>query len=257
MGQYPGIAGKVALVTGAASGIGRAIATLAAREGASVVLMDVDEELLAQAVADIRAEGGQAIGVIGDVSIPADCQRAVATAAETFGGLHLLFPNAGVALIASVVDASVTDIERTIDINLKGVVLICKYAIPHILASGGGAIVTTGSEMALAADPANPIYDATKAGVVMLTKSMALDLIKQGIRVNSVCPGVTNTRLLQREVETSPDPAAREAENNAWAPIGRVADPMEIARPALFLASEGASFMVGSAVLVDGGFTSK
>jgi len=257
MGQYVGIAGKVALVTGAASGIGRAIATLVAREGASVVLMDVAEELLAQAVADIRTEGGQAVGVIGDVSSPADCERAVATAAETFGGLHLLFPNAGVALIASVVDASVTDIERTIDINLKGVVLICKYAIPHILASGGGAIVTTGSEMAFAADPANPIYDATKAGVVMLTKSMALDLIKQGIRVNSVCPGVTNTRLLQREVETSPDPAAREAENNAWAPIGRVADPMEIARPALFLASEGASFMVGSAVLVDGGFTSK
>jgi NAD(P)-dependent dehydrogenase (short-subunit alcohol dehydrogenase family) len=239
-------------------GIGRAIAMLAAEEGANVTIMDVDAEALSSTVEDIRRAGGTAIGVTGDVRRPEDCQRAVATAVEAHGGLHLLFPNAGVALIASVDEAAVEDIERTIDINLKGIILICKYAIPHLKKVGkGAAIVTTGSEMAFAADPANPVYDATKAGVVMLTKSMALDLIQYGIRVNSVCPGVTNTPLLQREVDTSPDPVQRAAENAAWAPIGRIADPMEIAHPALFLASEGASFMVGAAVLVDGGFTAK
>lgn len=257
MGNYIGIEGKSAVVTGGAQGIGKAIATLAAREGAKVTILDINQEALADTVNEIVAEGGQAVGFVGDVSVAEDCQRAVSLAVSTYGGLNLLFANAGVALIASVDEASVEDITRTLDINLKGMILIAKYAIPHLKAAGGGAIVTTGSEMAFAADPANPVYVASKGGVVMLTKSMALDLIKYNIRVNSVCAGVTNTPLLQKEVDTSPDPVQRAAENAAWAPIGRIADPMEIAHPALFLASDAASFMVGSAVLVDGGFTAK
>ncbi|HTI13497.1 MAG TPA: glucose 1-dehydrogenase [Dictyobacter sp.] len=256
MGRY-GIEGRVALVTGGAKGIGEAIATLSAQEGAKVVVMDYDGTALDATVARLRAEGYEVTGVVGDVSKAADCKRAVDTAVETYGTLNILFPNAGVPLIASVKDVEIADVDRVVDINLKGMIYICKYAIPELIKAGGGAIVTTGSEMAFAADPANPIYDASKAGVVMLTKSMALDLIQYKIRVNSVCPGVTNTPLLQQEVETSPDPVQREAENNAWAPIGRVADPMEIAHPALFLASDMASFMVASTVLVDGGFTAK
>lgn len=256
MGRY-GIEGRVALVTGGAKGIGQAIATLCAQEGASVVIMDYDKEALEATVSSLRAKGHDVTGVAGDVSKPEDCKRAVDTAVQRYGKLQLLFPNAGIPLIASIMDVEPADVTRIIDINLKGMIYICKYAVPELMKAGGGAIVTTGSEMAFAADPANPVYDATKAGVVMLTKSMALDLIKYNIRVNSVCPGVTNTPLLQKEVETSPDPVAREAENNAWAPIGRVADPMEMAHPAVFLASDFASFMVGSAVLVDGGFTAK
>ncbi|HEY4386255.1 MAG TPA: glucose 1-dehydrogenase [Ktedonobacteraceae bacterium] len=256
MGRY-GIEGRVALVTGGAQGIGKAIATLCAQEGANVVIMDYDATELEATVSKLRAEQYEVTGIVGDVSKPVDCKRAVDTAVERYGKLQLLFPNAGVPLIASVMEVELADVDRVVDINLKGMIYICKYAIPELIKAGGGAIVTTGSEMAFAADPANPVYDASKAGVVMLTKSMALDLIKYNIRVNSVCPGVTNTPLLQREVETSPDPKLREEENNAWAPIGRVADPMEIAHPALFLASDMASFMVASAVMVDGGFTAK
>lgn len=255
--QYLGIAGKSALVTGGAMGIGRAIAKLAAAEGARVTILDVAAEALEETVAEIRRDGGTAVGVVGDVSNPQDCQRAVATAVNMHGGLQLLFANAGIAMIGAIDDIGLEDIHRTVDTNLKGMMFIAKYAVPYIKQSGSGAIVFTGSEMAFSADPANPVYVASKGGVVMLMKSLALDLIRYGIRVNAVCPGVTNTPLLQQEVATSPDPQQREAENLAWAPIGRVADPIEIAHPALFLASDAASFMVGSAVLVDGGFTAK
>ena len=256
MGRYS-IEGRVALVTGGAKGIGQAIATLCAEEGASVVILDYDREALDVTVTTLKSAGHEVTGVAGDVSQPEDCKRAVEVAIQQYGKLNMVFPNAGIPLIASIVDVEPNDVDRIIDINLKGVIYICKYAVPELIKAGGGAIVTTGSEMAFAADPANPVYDATKAGVVMLTKSLALDLIKYNIRVNSVCPGVTNTPLLRQEVETSPDPVQRELENNAWAPIGRVADPVEMAHPAVFMASDLASFMVGSAVLVDGGFTSR
>lgn len=257
MGQYRGIQGKSALVTGGAMGIGQAIAMLAASEGARVTIIDVHGEALDRTIADIRRAGGSAVGVVGDVSNPVDCQNAVDAAVSTYGGLQLLFANAGIAMIGAIDVVSVMDIHRTVDINLKGMMFIAKYAVPHMKHAGTGAIVFTGSEMAFAADPANPVYVASKGGVVMLMKSMALDLIPYNIRVNAVCPGVTNTPLLQQEVATSLDPAQREAENAAWAPIGRVGEPMEMAHPALFLASDAASFMVGSAVLVDGGFTAK
>lgn len=257
MGHYLGISGKSALVTGGALGIGQAIAKLAASEGVQVTILDVNAFALQETVDAIRSAGGVAIGVVGDVSKPEDCQRAVATAVQSHGSLQLLFANAGIAMIGAIDSLSLEDIHRTVDINLKGMMFIAKFAVPHIKAAGSGAIVFTGSEMAFAADPANPVYVASKGGVVMLMKSMALDLIQYGIRVNAVCPGVTNTPLLQQEVATSPDPAQREAENAAWAPIGRIGEPSEMAHPALFLASEAASFMVGSAVLVDGGFTAK
>jgi NAD(P)-dependent dehydrogenase (short-subunit alcohol dehydrogenase family) len=222
-----------------------------------VVILDTAADALNATVEDIGREGCTALGVLGDVSQPRDCERAVADAVRAHGGLDLLFANAGIAMLGAVDEVALEDIHRTVDINLKGMMFIAKYAVPHLKQSASAAIVFTGSEMAFAADPANPVYVASKGGVVMLMKSLALDLIRFNIRVNAVCPGVTNTALLQQEVATSPDPAAREAENRAWAPIGRVAEPMEIAHPALFLASEAASFMVGSAVLVDGGFTAK
>lgn len=252
-----GIAGKSALVTGGALGIGQAIAQLAAAEGASVTIIDVNENALEATVDAIRTQGGTAIGVVGDVSRPEDCQKAVEAAVSVHGGLNLLFANAGIAMVGAIDAVSVEDIHRTVDINLKGMMFIAKYAVPYIKCAGSGSIVLTGSEMAFAADPANPVYVASKGGVVMLMKSMALDLIKYGIRVNAVCPGVTDTPLLQQEVATSPDPVQREAENAVWAPIGRIAEPIEMAHPALFIASDAASFMVGSAVVVDGGFTAR
>lgn len=252
-----GIAGQSALVTGGALGIGQAIAQLAAAEGAAVTIVDINEDALEATVDAIRTQGGTAIGVVGDVSRPQDCQKAVEAAVSAHGGVNLLFANAGIAMIGSIDAVSVEDIHRTVDINLKGMMFISKYAVPYIKCAGSGSIVFTGSEMAFAADPANPVYVASKGGVVMLMKSMALDLIKYGIRVNAVCPGVTNTPLLQQEVAASPDPEQRKAENAMWAPIGRIAEPIEMAHPALFLASDAASFMVGSAVIVDGGFTAR
>jgi 3-oxoacyl-[acyl-carrier protein] reductase len=248
--------GKVALITGAGSGIGEACAVLFAEEGARVVVADINGDAARRVAAAIAAAGHQALAVEGDVAVAADAQRMVDAAVARWGRIDVVVNNAAVQKVVESIELlSEDDWDRVIDVNLKGGFLVSKAAIPYMKAQGGGVILFTGSEMGFVADPAIPVYVASKGGVHMLMKAMAAGLIRHDIRVNAFCPGETNTPLLQSEIDTSPDPAATKAAYDAWAPIGRMAEPREQAYVALFLASDEASFVVGSTYLADGGFT--
>jgi len=248
--------GKAILVTGAGSGIGRACAELFAGEGGRVVVADINGPAAEAVAAGIRASGAEAVAVAGDVSVAADALRMVRATVESFGRIDVLHSNAGIpSIVASIELLAEDDWDRLIDVNLKGTYLLARAAVPLMKVQGGGVIIVTGSEMGFLADPQAPAYNASKGGLHMLMKSMAVNLIRHNIRVNAVCPGITNTPLLQREIETSPDPARTRTEYDAWAPIGRMAAPREIAEAALFLASDAASFVVGTTLVVDGGYT--
>lgn len=249
--------GKSALVTGGASGIGRATARLFLEEGAKVTIADIDETTLADAVAGLQRVSGDVQGVRGDVRSVADGARFVASAVERFGRLDVLFCNAGITSMSPIETLTEEEWDAVIDTNLKGQYTLVKAAVPHMKARGGGVIITMGSEMGMVAVPESPAYNASKGGVIMFTRSIALDLIRYNIRVNSLCPGVTQTPLLEREVRSSPDPEATAREQAAWAPIRRIADPSEIARGALFLATDESSFAVGSCLVLDGGYTAR
>lgn len=248
---------RVALITGGASGIGKATARLFLEEGAKVVIADLNAESLDQAVRDLKAAGEQVIGVQGDVRSMADAGAMVQAAVDTFGRLDILFCNAGITSVMPISKLTEQEWDAVIDTNLKGMFTLVKQSLPQMRAQGGGTIITMGSEMGIVAVPESPAYNASKGGVIMLTKSLALDLIRDNIRVNSLCPGITRTPLLQAEVDNSLDPEKTAAEQAAWAPIMRVADPAEIARGALFLASDDSSFAVGSCLVLDGGFTAR
>lgn len=248
--------GKIALITGAGSGIGEACAHVFAEEGARVVVEDINGDAADRVATAIRSAGFPAIAVQGDVSVAADARRMIEAAVTEWGRIDIVVNNAAVQKVVESIELlSEEDWDRVIDVNLKGGFLVSKAAIPHMKQQGGGVILFTGSEMGFIADPAIPVYVASKGGVHMLMKAMAISLIKHNIRVNAFCPGETNTPLLQSEIDNSPDPAATKAAYDAWAPIGRMADPREQAYVALFLASDEASFVVGSTFLADGGFT--
>jgi NAD(P)-dependent dehydrogenase (short-subunit alcohol dehydrogenase family) len=237
---------KVVLVTGAGSGIGQACAELFAEEGAKVVVEDIDGDAAGRVADGIRATGATAIAVQGDVSVAADAQRMVDAAVGEWGRIDVVISNAAIQKVVESIELlSEEDWDRVIDVNLKGGFLVSKAAIPCMKRQGGGVILFTGSEMGFIADPAIPVYVASKA----------ISLIKHNIRVNAFCPGETNTPLLQSEIDNSPDPEKTKAAYDAWAPIGRMASPREQACVALFLASDEASFVVGSTYLADGGFT--
>lgn len=248
--------GKIALITGAGSGIGEACAQLFAEEGARVVVEDINGEAAERVATSIRDAGFPAIAVQGDVSVAADARRMIEAAVNEWGRIDIVVNNAAVQKVVESIELlSEEDWDRVIDVNLKGGFLVSKAAIPRMKSQGGGVILFTGSEMGFIADPAIPVYVASKGGLHMLMKAMAISLIKHNIRVNAFCPGETNTPLLQSEIDNSPDPAATKAAYDAWAPIGRMGEPREQAHVALFLASDESSFVVGSTFLADGGFT--
>lgn len=250
------LTGRKALVSGGASGIGKAIAQLFLTEGASVLISDINDEGLAKAVAEL-SEYGTVAGVAGDVRSMADASRMVAETVSQFGGIDTLVCNAGITSVMPIQQLSEDEWDAVLGTNVKGMFTLVKSAIPHMIEGGGGTIVTLGSEMGIVAVPESPAYNASKGAVIMFTKSIAIDLIKHNIRVNALCPGITRTPLLQAEVDNSIDPAKTAAEQAAWAPILRVADPAEIAQGALFLASDASSFAVGSCLVLDGGFTAR
>jgi NAD(P)-dependent dehydrogenase (short-subunit alcohol dehydrogenase family) len=250
------LTGRKALVSGGASGIGKAIAQLFLTEGASVLISDINDEGLAKAVAEL-SEYGTVAGVAGDVRSMADASRMVAETVGQFGGIDTLVCNAGITSVMPIQQLSEDEWDAVLGTNVKGMFTLIKSAIPDMIEGGGGTIVTLGSEMGIVAVPESPAYNASKGAVIMFTKSIAIDLIKHNIRVNALCPGITRTPLLQAEVDNSIDPAKTAAEQAAWAPILRVADPAEIAQGALFLASDASSFAVGSCLVLDGGFTAR
>jgi NAD(P)-dependent dehydrogenase (short-subunit alcohol dehydrogenase family) len=246
--------GKVALITGAGSGIGRETALLFAAEGAKVVIADVSAEHGENAVAAITQAGGTALFVKADVSAASDVQAMFDAAVDAYGAVHVLFNNAG---IFPADDGGTTDTpedtwQRVVDVNLRGVWLGCKYGIPVMLASGGGSIINSASFVAfMGAATAQIAYTASKGGVLSMTREIAVEYARRGIRVNALCPGPIDTPLLS---ELMADPVRRQR-RLVHIPMGRLGQPRELAQAALFLASDDSSFMTGSALVVDGGIT--
>ena len=249
--------GKIALVTGAASGIGRATSLVMAREGARVVVSDINAEGAEATLSAIKDLGGQGTFIHADVSKAEDVQALVAGVVETYGRLDCAYNNAGIeGFMEGRLHEYPEDIwDRLIDINLKGVWLCLKYEIPRMLEQGGGAIVNTASAAGLVGSRRLSAYVASKHAVVGLTKAAALEYARDGIRVNAVCPGIIDTPMIQRLI------AGREADDegpiSSLQPVGRLGAPEEIAESVAWLCSDAASLVTGAAMAVDGGFTAQ
>lgn len=246
--------GRVALITGAGGGIGREASLLFAAEGASVVAVDRDQATAEETATLVAAAGGQATAVAADVTRGADCEAMVGVAESTYGGLHVLFNNAGVMLSADD-DALTTDEDtwdRTMDVNAKGVFLGCKYGIPALRRAGGGSIINTASFVAkMGAATSQVAYTASKGAVLAFSRELAVIHAREGIRVNNLCPGPLRTELLMKFLDTD----AKKQRRLVHIPMGRFGEAAEIAKAALFLASDDSSFMTGAELVVDGGIT--
>lgn len=245
------LAGRVAVVTGGGSGIGAATAQLFAAEGASVTIADVDEASGAHTAQAIVDAGARAIFVAADVANAAACTRVIAETLDVFGQLDVLFNNAGVIRRASITDTTEAEWDRVMAINVKGVFLLSKQAVPAMPA--GSSIINAGSGWGLVGGRAAAAYCASKGAVVQLTRAMALDHGSQGIRVNCVCPGDTDTPLLALEAEQLGAPAHDFFRGAAARPLGRIGRPDDVARAVLYLASDAAAFVTGTTLVVDGG----
>ncbi|WP_321852416.1 SDR family oxidoreductase [Burkholderia diffusa] len=246
--------GKIALITGAAAGIGAATAERFVKEGARVVLADRDYDG-ARKVAD--AIGDDAFPVQVDVTSSQQVKELVQATLDRFDGLDILVNNAGLGTRGSVVTIEEDEWDRLIDVNLKSVYLVSKYAIPQMIKRGGGSIVNLASTVSVAGIPDRAAYVAAKGGVAALTRAMALDHAEENIRVNSVAPGVTWSNYYEKMLKEVPDPEGFVAALKARAPVNRYATPEEISTAILYLASDEASFVTGSMITVDGGYTAR
>jgi len=247
---------KVAVITGAGRGIGRAAADLFAQEGASVVLVDVCENLGAEAQRTIEGNGGKAIFIHADVARTEDIQGLFATTMEVYGALHVLYNNA--AIFAGKDDGPVTTVteevwDRVLGVNLRGLFLCCKYGVPLIIESGGGSVITTSSSAGVLGIPGCDAYTATKGATIALTRSMAVEFGPQGVRVNCIAPAGVDTEMLRESSLDSED--FDEDYFLQRTPFRRYGTPSEIARLALFLASDDSSYLNGAIVRADGGIT--
>lgn len=253
MHQQGELAGKVALITGGASGIGRATAELFAREGATVLIADRDGATGELAVAALIAAGARASFIHTDVAVAADCAAAVAAAVSRYGRLDVLFNNAGITRRANVIDTTEQEWDQVMAVNVKSIFLMCKHAVPVMRQQGGGSIINTASGWGLVGGKDAVSYCASKGAVVILTKAMAVDHGPQNIRVNCVCPGDTDTPMLRNEAQQLGLEETALVTAGAGRPLMRVGQPREIAQAVLFLASDRASFVTGDALVVDGG----
>jgi 2-keto-3-deoxy-L-fuconate dehydrogenase len=246
---------RVAIVTGAASGIGAASARLFAAEGARVALVDLDEGGLLDLVNEIEGEGGHALAIAADVSRGEQVRGGVAHVMEKWGRIDILMTAAGISLGGTVDTVDEETWDRTFDVNVKGTYLWIHHAIQPMIAAGSGAIVTVGSQLAQSSPGRNAAYVASKGAIASFTKTVAVDHAAQGIRVNALMPGVIDTPMPARSLTRYTDPEAMRAFWKQRHPIGRIGKPEEVARAALFLASDDSSFVTGTLLFVDGGWT--
>ncbi|MEU3618032.1 SDR family oxidoreductase [Streptomyces sp. NPDC006872] len=251
------VADKVCIVTGAGSGIGKAIAHRLAEEGGRVLCADLSADAAASTAAEIAEAGGIAEAHTVDVSSSAEVDAMVEAAKVRWGRVDVLVNNAGVNLPGLLHEVPDEIIDRTLDVNVKGQLYGCRAVIPHMLAQGGGSIVNISSVNGLVSEPFLTVYSASKGASVMLTKGVALDYAKQGIRCNVICPGWVDTPINHAHAELLGGLEQVYDTIDSFQPIGRPGEPREIANVALFLASDEASFMTGSVVAVDGGMTSQ
>lgn len=249
------LSGKVALITGGGTGIGRAMAIAFAREGAKVALAARRKEKLDEVVAAISADGGEALAVACDITRGADAERAVRQTEERFGALHALLNNAGALSNATVEGVSEEDWDRVMHVNIKGPFLMSRAALPAMRRAGGGSIVNTGSILGLVAMKSRAAYCASKGGVTMLTKAMALDHAHENIRVNCICPSLVETEMVQSLFPDSPEGHAARASRTAGIPMGRLGKPADVAELAVYLASDESSWLTGVAIPLDGGLS--
>jgi NAD(P)-dependent dehydrogenase (short-subunit alcohol dehydrogenase family) len=246
--------GKTALITGSANGIGKASAILFSKEGANVVLADIDEESASEVVDVIEKEGGSASYIRADVSQAEDCRAMIQHAEEVFGGLNILFNNAGVMLTGDSTADDTPDViwDKTMEINAKGVFLGCKYGIPALKRAGCGSVINTASFVSiLGAAAAQVAYTASKGAVLSFTRELAVIHAREGIRVNALCPGPLNTELLMKFLDTD----EKKNRRLIHIPMGRFGEAEEMAKAALFLASDDSSYVTGTEFMVDGGIT--
>ena len=251
--QLLSLEGQVAMVTGAASGIGRGIALLLAQMGAAVAVLDIDDQGGGEAVSGICGQSGKAIFLRCDVSSAEDCARAARTTLETFGKINILCNNAGIVIRKSVAELREEEWDLVLDVTLKSVYLLSREVIPHMIRNGGGRIVNTGSGWSLKGGPKAAAYCAAKAGVLNLTRSMAIDHGKDNIRVNCVCPGDVDTPMLKGECAQLGDEPHNFMKEAADRPLRLIGTPEDVAMAVLFLAGDMSNWITGACLVVDGG----
>jgi NAD(P)-dependent dehydrogenase (short-subunit alcohol dehydrogenase family) len=248
---------RVAVITGAGSGIGRAMALRFAAEGARILAADVNPEAAAATAEAVRGQGGEAepftVNVVEPVQVRAMVERALAA----FGRIDILCNNAGIGSTTTVVEQDPDEWDRVMSVNVKSVFLGCKYAIPLMLEQGGGVIINTASVAGMVGIINRAAYSASKGAVIALTKQVAVDYVERGIRVNCLCPGTVDSPWVGRLLADSDDPAAMRRSLEARQPMGRLGTPEEVAGAALYLASDDAAFITGTSLVIDGGWTAK
>lgn len=248
------LSGKVAIVTGAAQGIGLGIARVFAREGAMVVLSDTQDDAGLQAAEAIIAEGGMAYFHRADVTLEADVKSLVAAAVEPFGELDIIVNNAGICRVCSAEDSTIEDWDRTMAVNVRSIFLTTKHGVPHMRRRGGGAILNVASISSFVGQANTPAYCASKGAVLMLTKSLAVDYGRDRIRVNCICPGITDTPMLRYHMNQAGDPDQAIQQRLRRVPSGEMLYPENMGRAAAYLCSGDAEGITGASLVVDGGY---
>jgi NAD(P)-dependent dehydrogenase (short-subunit alcohol dehydrogenase family) len=247
---------KVVMVTGAATGLGRAISTILAKEGAKLFLVDIAGSVLARTMRALSADGANVQTLVGDVCTAETAEQAVRLVVEKFGRLDVLFNNAGINPVGNIVDTSEATWDRTMDVNLKSAYLFCNIAIPAMISNGGGIIVNTASIAGQRASNSEAVYSISKAGMIMLTRAIARDFAKDGIRANVLCPGFLETVMTDRRAQLTDDEVTAICDRvSSTIPIGRVGRYDEVAKCAIFLASDYAAYVNGVQLTADGGLT--